>query len=102
KALEDSLASSKYIVVISVSIDTDKSRWQKSVQAGEYGGIQALNLFTGGVGAEDPFLRYYGINSFPTLMIIDRNGYIYEAAALAPRSQQAMIQLKEMLEQAAK
>jgi thiol-disulfide isomerase/thioredoxin len=101
KIMEDSLRFRKDIVLISVSIDRDSSRWKNSVLSGDYGSTGAVNLYTGGKGADDPFLEKYNIMGYPTLMIIDKNGNLYERNPVQPRSPETMNRLWQLLKKLA-
>ena len=77
------------IVFASISIDTDKSKWLKSIDknaeksseyrfAGDYyAGDEAVYLYTGGQGPNEAFVRKYVLTGYPTLMIIDKEGKIF-------------------------
>lgn len=101
KIMEDSLRDRKDIILISVSIDRDSSRWKNSVLSGVYGSTDAVNLYTGGNGEEDPFLEKYNVMGYPTLMIIDKNGKLYERNPVQPRSLETMHQLMQQIKKAA-
>jgi thiol-disulfide isomerase/thioredoxin len=62
------------VVFISICVDKDKSRWKKSLFLGLYTSRYILNLYTNGGGAKDPVISHYNINSYPGLILIDKNG----------------------------
>ncbi len=97
KIMEDSLRVRNDIVLISVSVDRDAARWKNSVLSGDYGSSDAVNLYTGGKGEDDPFLEKYNIIAYPTLMIIDKKGNLYERNPVQPRSPETMNQLLQLL-----
>lgn len=71
--------------VLFVSINVDKYRdvWLRSLEQGKYTEAEALNLWTDGLARNHPILAYYNIQSFPTLLIIDKNGLL--ASRYPPR-----------------
>lgn len=62
------------VLFVSVSIDKDAEKWKKSVAAGTYTHPESVNLYTSGEGKDHPLIAYYNIQSYPTLMIIDKRG----------------------------
>lgn len=63
-------------VVLSVSIDRDVKTWKKSVEEGEYTNEKAVNVYTMGEGDEHAMIRHYDVRSYPTVILIDRDGKI--------------------------
>lgn len=47
------------IVFLTISVDTDKARWVKSLAEGNYTSDEAINLYTGGLGFQDPMILHY-------------------------------------------
>lgn len=84
KALEDSFRSNKNFVMISISVDKSKERWLNSAKEQTYSTPGAINLYTGGQGADHPLITYYRFTAFPRLMIIDRNGNLFDAKSPNP------------------
>ncbi|SDF79570.1 Thiol-disulfide isomerase or thioredoxin [Mucilaginibacter pineti] len=86
RKVEDSLASRNDVIFVSLSIDKDKEVWLHSISwektpvqnfpfAGQYKGSKnRINLYTGGKGDEDPFIRRYVAGGYPTLLLIDKKG----------------------------
>jgi len=66
------------VVFITVSIDKNKVMWKTSVKANSYSSNYSLNLFTDGLGMKNPVIEYYKLSSFPTLILIDKDGFIGE------------------------
>ncbi|SEJ52803.1 Peroxiredoxin [Dyadobacter sp. SG02] len=64
------------IAFVAISIDAGKESWIKSVKGGRYTSDLATNLYTGGAGSKHELLSHYGIDSFPTLIVIDPEGNI--------------------------
>lgn len=64
------------VMFISVSIDKSKSQWLKSVYSGAYTSPDIKNLYTEGQGAQHSIISNYHITSYPTLILINRNGQV--------------------------
>lgn len=64
------------VAFLAISIDAGKESWITSVKGGRYTSDLATNLYTGGVGGKHKLLSHYGIDSFPTLIIVDPEGNI--------------------------
>jgi len=60
--------------LISVCVDFKNDSWQKSVRTGTYTSLQNVNLFAGGLSKNSPVIKYYDLTSYPTLLLIDKNG----------------------------
>jgi thiol-disulfide isomerase/thioredoxin len=71
--------------VISISIDTDMEGWKNSVRGGKYTNKNHVNLRTGNIGREHPFIKYYQINSYPTLILVNKKGRIASTSLPDPR-----------------
>ncbi|SEN07983.1 Thioredoxin-like [bacterium A37T11] len=67
---------SKPVKFVSVSSDNKFSVWKKSIIDGHYTSKGCLNLYTNGLGHDSPIIKYYNVNSYPTLVVIDKNGCI--------------------------
>lgn len=72
---------------VTVSIDSRKSEWLKSVISGKYTHHQSINLYAGGKDAgtitANPLLTHYDISSFPTLFLI-KDGKMYSSNPPVP------------------
>lgn len=64
------------VIFCSISTDVDKNQWISSVRDGKYTSELAVNVYTAGVGEKHPLLKYYDINGFPTLIVIDKLGHL--------------------------
>ncbi len=65
------------IIFLSICGDRDKKTWLKSVETNRYTRKENLNVSTGELAFNHPFLKYYSFNGGPYSMIIDRRGYIF-------------------------
>jgi thiol-disulfide isomerase/thioredoxin len=70
---EDHFASDTSVVFISVASDINKSHWLEGLYQGIYASKRSVNLYTGGKGINDLFMRYYGFTATPTAVLIDKN-----------------------------
>jgi thiol-disulfide isomerase/thioredoxin len=75
KHVEDALIDSPDYVFISVSVDSDKSRWHEGIASGLYTSSKAINLYLD-EKRQKPFLDVFKVNAYPTYAIVDRNGMI--------------------------
>ena len=92
----------KNVVFISISIDTDKGFWLKSLSTGYYSTPERINLYTNGEGEMNGLIRYYDIHSYPTVMLIDTHGNLFSSSLPNPRadSGEAMIgEIQQVLKQ---
>jgi peroxiredoxin len=71
------LSANRQLVFLTVNIDKDLREWKESLKKGIYTSPEEINLNTGPLGDDHPFIKYYQITSFPELFIIDRNGKIF-------------------------
>jgi thiol-disulfide isomerase/thioredoxin len=76
KDIEKSLKNNPLIKFISINIDKDKSKWINSVKSHRYTGEESLDLYTEGLAGKHPFIDFYKIVAYPTLIIIDKDGKI--------------------------
>lgn len=76
KRLEKEFEDDPGFSFVSVSADRGKTKWLESVSKGIYSSPHAINLFTNGEGLEHEVLRKYGIALYPTVILVDPDGYI--------------------------
>lgn len=80
--VHSSLKEDQEVVFISISIDKDRKKWNKSVESGRYSPEGSVNLYTEGKGHEHPLIEHYNVKEYPHPMIIDREGSIYKSSGL--------------------
>lgn len=73
---EEHFRNNKDVVFITISIDSDKSKWLKSVREGIYTGNEAINLYTAGLGSTHPVIQHYYVQSYPRPLLIGKSGKI--------------------------
>ncbi|SMC54717.1 TlpA family protein disulfide reductase [Pedobacter nyackensis] len=64
----------KDIVFLTVSADTNKEQWLKSIPTERYTSPGTVNLYTNGKGFDDPIWTYYGFIGGPNQLIIGKDG----------------------------
>lgn len=63
----------KGLNIISVSLDTDKTKWQEAIAKDKLTWTQVSNLTE---MDEDPIVRQYGVELIPTTFLLDASGKI--------------------------
>jgi len=64
------------VVFMSICIDKEKRTWLNSLEKGGYASMQAINLYTGGLGDQHPVLRQFNVSSYPQPIVINKRGEI--------------------------
>ncbi|MCA6453712.1 MAG: redoxin domain-containing protein [Chitinophagaceae bacterium] len=77
KSIEEVFSKDTSMVFISISVDTDKETWLKSIADDNYTSTKAINLRTGTMGREHPVINWYAVSSYPKSILLDKNGNIY-------------------------
>lgn len=62
--------------ILHVSVDTDKNKWEQSIQEGIYVPKNGLHLYTGGKGRDHAMLKDFKVSVFPTIRMYDHTGVI--------------------------
>lgn len=75
------------VLFVSVSIDEKLAKWKESIKSGEYTHPSSLNLYTGGLMTNHPIIKYFDIGSFPSLLLIDKNGIIVSTSPPKPSTE---------------
>lgn len=74
----------KDIVFITVSQDRNKEKWLESLRSGQYTSYGTINLYTNGLGASHPMMKFYNFNSAPQLIIINKDGRLVTTSPPIP------------------
>lgn len=77
KNAEQQLDGDDQIVFVTISADTQKKLWLKSLSTENYTGPHAINTFTLGEGLKHEWTAYYDFESLPKMLIIDKKGRLY-------------------------
>lgn len=75
--IEEILSKDTSVVFISISIDTDKETWLRSIEGGNYTSSNNINLRTGDAGSNHPIINRYNVSFFPKTFLLDKNGLMY-------------------------
>ncbi|SEM85099.1 AhpC/TSA family protein [bacterium A37T11] len=75
--IEERYKDDPNVVFMTVCIDKSKDQWLKSVNSGSYTSGHAVNLYTGGTGANSPVILKYNIFGYPQPLIVDKNVNIF-------------------------
>ncbi|GAB2633430.1 hypothetical protein GCM10026987_34050 [Belliella aquatica] len=97
--VEEHFSDNDNIQFLTVSIDTDYSKWQKSLQSGRYTTSHSYNLYTGGQGKEHPLLKYFSIHGFPSQVLLDKEGKILETSGLNKSADELIKIIEESINQ---
>lgn len=81
KNMEPVISKFKDSNVVFVNVDVDRTRdlWLKSVRGGAYTSPGEISLFSGGLGLDHPFIKWYGYTSFPKLIVVGTDGKLLSA-----------------------
>lgn len=63
----------KNFMFLSINIDKTKKRWIEGIKSKKYTSNDYVNVSTGDLGLEHPFMKHYGITGAPFLMIVDKD-----------------------------
>lgn len=74
--VEEEFKNDPRFEVLSISCDTKKEMWLKSIKNNTYSNINCINLNTGPEGELHPFYSYMGIYKSPCVMLVDQNGAV--------------------------
>lgn len=70
------------IVFASVSVDKQKDLWLKGI--GKFAPSTGLHYYTNGDGTDSPIIKHFNIGTFPSLIILDRDGKVFNSRASRP------------------
>lgn len=66
------------VVFVSLNFDRYRDFWKRSLASGKYTHESGLNLWAGETGTKHPIVGYYEIQSYPTLLIVNKDGILVE------------------------
>lgn len=84
KSVKDHFENDSSVVFISISTDKERKIWLEGLQSGLYTDNRAINVYTMGQGQEHEITKFYHINTYPRLMIIDSQGKLFAFNAERP------------------
>jgi peroxiredoxin len=85
------------IVFINVCVDKNIASWKSSIKSGIYSHTGEVLLYTAGLGADHPFLKYYKFISFPSMLIVDRFGNLVTANPIRPIDKASAFQFEKLI-----
>ena len=102
------------VVFISLSIDKDKAKWMRSIDDSikpsegakkapytHYTTADTKYFYTGGSGADHPFIsKYNPTATFPNLLLLDKGGRIFTSDVPRPLTQQGKEKLVSLIKEA--
>ena len=97
KTVYPEFADCKDFLVIKVNVDKDKGRWIKSIQSGIYTNPGDMNLYTAGLGLSHPLIMHYRIQSYPLILLIDRDLKIHTNIKVSTSSAELSKLIKTVL-----
>ncbi|WP_276089311.1 metallophosphoesterase [Pedobacter sp. JY14-1] len=74
KKVEERFKADTNVVFVSVSTDKNRQQWLNSIKQGKYASTTSTHVYTAGRGSTDPFLEFYDVTSYPTLLFFDAFG----------------------------
>jgi len=74
---EEYFKDSSEVVFVTISIDTDKEVWKRSLAQKIYTSELAVNLYTDGKGAFHPVISNYLVTGYPRPIVIGKGGKIF-------------------------
>lgn len=87
----------KDVVFLTVSVDTDKEKWKKSISSKKYTSEQSINLYTNGLGLNNGIIRNYNFIAFPQQLIIGKEGELITTSPPRPSSATAIKQFIDLI-----
>lgn len=87
---------------VSVNIDKDRKEWKNSIRSLEYTHKGSIDLFTDGEAGNAKIIQHYNIRSYPTLILIGKDGKIISANPPEPHDNKKRGELIEMINKALK
>jgi thiol-disulfide isomerase/thioredoxin len=96
------------VIFVSIAIDKDKKTWLKSIDKNKKGDHYSyyINsttqyLYTGGTAGNNSFIKkYVPGGSFPSLLIVDKEGKIFSSTPSQPITQQGRVGLIKEIKEA--
>lgn len=68
---------------MSLNVNDKKEDWITGLNSNKYTSKDYLNVTTGAVAWDHPFIKYYNIQGGPYLLLVDKNGAIYAQPSVA-------------------
>ncbi|QIH34465.1 TlpA disulfide reductase family protein [Sphingobacterium sp. DR205] len=98
KPIVEHFKNNNNIVFISVSADENINTWRNSIIKEIYTNKYSIDLFTQGEGTSHPIIKNYKIESYPTLLMIGKDGKIITTSILQPKTERDKQKLISFIE----
>ena len=85
----------KDIVFVSLSVDKTLKSFKKGI--GKFSTKTAVPLYTGGLGMSHPFIQYFNIIAYPTLILFDKRGNVVSSRPPRPGTPEGRLQLINLI-----
>ncbi len=98
KPIMDYYRDKEEVVFVSISTDKNVQTWKASIKSGKYTHQNSLNLYTNGNGREEDIIKYYDIYTYPTLILIGKDGKIITSSPPKPITDEASRQFISLID----
>ncbi|ANF52953.1 hypothetical protein A0O34_21575 [Chryseobacterium glaciei] len=98
KPIIGSYKNNKNLVFISISVDKDTVLWKESVSKEIYTNKGSIDLFTEGLGTNNPVVKHYGVTYYPTLILFDKKGRVVTTSVPSPENQKSKEALLSLID----
>jgi cytochrome oxidase Cu insertion factor (SCO1/SenC/PrrC family) len=72
KTIHDKYRDNPNVAFVSISIDRDREKWEKSVAKATYTNPEDINLYTMGQADQHPLIKKYNIEAYPSVFILKK------------------------------
>jgi|GEM_PF-1482414 len=79
KPIREYFKDNEGIMFVSVNVDFQQEKWEKGLQSGLYTDNCELNLWVKEKGFTNSFLKSYGFNGYPRILVMDGDGNLVSA-----------------------
>ncbi|QDH78722.1 TlpA family protein disulfide reductase [Echinicola soli] len=92
--LEEHFGGNPDVVLVSISTDPGKQRWDKSRSQGKYTSDKLLNLCT--LGTDHPLVKHFNVFSYPHQVLVGKDHRVYRTGGI-PKDPDALITIIERI-----
>ena|GEM_PF-1316915 len=99
KPIKGSFRFRNDVAFVTISTDSNREMWKESLTKELYSSESDINLYTDGLGNKHPLIKSYGVNSYPSILVISKEGNIITTSPPLPnRGDEYSKQFKDLLE----
>jgi thiol-disulfide isomerase/thioredoxin len=95
--IRDRYKNNPNVVFISVNVDYSRKLWKMGLDKGIYSSQEELNLYTNGMGYRHPMLDFYNYQSFPQLLLVDKDSNIISSSPVRITDTKSLSALEELI-----